>query len=244
MKTVKQVSDLTGLSVRMLHYYDEIGLFKPSKVSESGYRLYSDEDLKILQQILFFKELDFPLKEIKSIIENPSFDRKKALINHKDLLVLKRNRLNRLIRFIDKELKGENSMSFKEFDNFEFKNMQKKYTKEVKKLYCNTDEYSQYQQKTSQYSEADWDRICQTINDIFKRFAGIMDTGADSQESQNLVKEWKDFITQNFYECNNDTLKGLGKMYVQDERFTLNIDKHAPGLSEFISKAIEFYCRQ
>ena len=92
MKTVKQVSDLTGLTVRMLHHYDKIGLFKPSKISESGYRLYSDEDLEILQQILFFKELDFPLKEIKAIIESPSFDRKKALVNHKDLLILKRNR--------------------------------------------------------------------------------------------------------------------------------------------------------
>lgn len=243
MKTVKQVSDLTGLSVRMLHYYDKIGLFKPSKVSESGYRLYSDEDLKILQQILFFKELDFPLKEIKSIIENPSFDRKKALINHRDLLVLKRNRLNRLIKFINKELKGENSMSFKEFDNFEFKNMQKKYAEEVKKLYCNTDEYSQYQQKTAQYGEGDWDKIGQTINDIFKRFASVIDTGADSQESQNLVREWKDFITKNFYECDNDTLKSLGEMYVKDKRFSSNIDKHAPGLSKFINKSINFYCR-
>lgn len=243
MKTVKQVSDLTGLSVRMLHYYDKIGLFKPSKVSESGYRLYNDEDLKILQQILFFKELDFSLKEIKNIMGNPLFDRKKALINHKDLLVLKRNRLNRLIKFIDKELKGENSMSFKEFSNLEFKNMQKKYTEEVKKLYCNTDEYSQYQQKTSQYGEDDWDKIGQAINDIFKRFASVMDTGADSQESQKLVKEWKDFISENFYECSNDTLKGLGNMYVQDDRFRLNIDEHAPGLSQFINKAIEIYCR-
>lgn len=144
MKTVKQVADLTGLSVRTLHHYDTIGLFKPSKYSESGYRLYSDEDLKILQQILFFKELDFPLKEIESIIKNPKFNREKALLNHKNLLTLKRNRLNKLIRLVDKTLKGDDSMSFSEFDESEIEKLQKKYADEAKEMYGNTDKYKMF----------------------------------------------------------------------------------------------------
>lgn len=132
MKTVKQVSNLTGLSVRMLHHYDKIGLFKPSELSQSGYRLYIDDDLKNLQQILFFKELDFPLKEIKSIIKSPSFDRKRALINHKDLSILKRNRLNKLIKLVDKTLNGEIEMSFEEFDISKIEKMQKNMLKKLK----------------------------------------------------------------------------------------------------------------
>ena len=163
MKTVKQVSNLTGLSVRMLHHYDKIDLFKPSKVSESGYRLYSDEDLEILQQILFFKELDFPLKEIKSIIENPSFDRKKALINHKDLLILKRNRLTKLIKLVDRTLKGETKMSFKEFDFSEIEKIQKQYQQEAKELYSNTDAYKEYEIKTAKYNKDDWEKLVKKL---------------------------------------------------------------------------------
>lgn len=242
MKTVKQVADLTGVTVRMLHHYDKIGLFKPSKISESGYRLYNDDDLEILQQILFFKELNFSLKEIKLIITNPSFDKINALKSHKDLLILKRNRLNELIKLVDKTLKGEFNMSFKEFDISEIEKMQKKYAEQAKNLYCNTDEYKEFQKKTAQYSKDDWNQIGQDINHIFKRFASIMNKGADSQEAQCLVKEWKSFITTHLYECTNDTLKGLGKLYIQDERFTKNIDKHQKGLSEFICHAIEIYC--
>ncbi len=122
MRTVKQVSDLTGISVRMLHYYDEIGLLKPSAVTESGYRLYDDEALITLQQVLFFKELDIPLKEVKRIMDSPRFNKMQALENQKQLLIIKRNRLNDLVELINETLKGENTMSFKEFDMSEYFN--------------------------------------------------------------------------------------------------------------------------
>ncbi|MEL7648442.1 MAG: MerR family transcriptional regulator [Sedimentibacter sp.] len=122
MRTVRQVSDLTGISVRMLHYYDEIGLLKPSAVTESGYRLYDDEALVTLQQILFFKELDIPLKEVKRIMDSPKFNKMQALEKQKKLLIIKRNRLNDLVELINKTLKGENTMSFKEFDMTEYFN--------------------------------------------------------------------------------------------------------------------------
>ncbi|MCR1934813.1 MerR family transcriptional regulator [Clostridium tepidum] len=132
MRTVKQVSDLTGISVRTLHYYDEIGLLKPSQITEAGYRLYDNESLKTLQQILFFKELDIPLKEIKEIMASDYFDKMKSLENQKKLLILKRNRLNRLIKLINKTLKGENTMSFKEFDMTAYYNVLEEFKKENK----------------------------------------------------------------------------------------------------------------
>jgi len=132
MRTVKQVSDLTGISVRMLHYYDEIGLLKPSTISEAGYRLYDDEALVILQQILFFKELDMPLKEVKEIMGSPHFDKIQALENQKKLLIIKRDRLNDLLELINKTLKGENTMSFKEFDMSEYYNVLEEFKKENK----------------------------------------------------------------------------------------------------------------
>ncbi|MFL0245571.1 MerR family transcriptional regulator [Candidatus Clostridium stratigraminis] len=132
MRTIKQVSDFTGLSVRMLHHYDKIGLLKPTKLTEAGYRLYDDEALETLQQILFFKELDLPLKEIKEVITSPGFDKLKALENHKKLIILKRDRLNGLIELINKTLKGENRMSFKEFDMSEYYNVLEEFKKENK----------------------------------------------------------------------------------------------------------------
>ncbi|MCI1996960.1 MerR family transcriptional regulator [Clostridium luticellarii] len=132
MRTVKQVSDLTGISVRTLHYYDEIGLLKPSKITEAGYRLYDDRALEALQQILFFKELELPLKEVRKIMTEPSFDKMEALKNQKKLLVLKRNRLNGLIGLINKTLKGESTMSFKEFDMTEYYNVLEEFKTENK----------------------------------------------------------------------------------------------------------------
>ena len=119
-KTISEVSKISGVSVRMLHYYDEIGLFKSSSKSEAGYRLYDDNDLKELKEILFFKELEVPLKEIKRIMDSPYFDKIKTLKEQKKLLSLKRDRLNGIIESLDKTIRGENNMSFKEFDMTEY----------------------------------------------------------------------------------------------------------------------------
>ena len=116
MRTISQVAELTGISTRTLQYYDEIGLLKPSQLTQSGYRLYDDETLQKLQQILFFKELGFKLKEIKEILQKPDFDRIKAFKRQKELLLLKRNRMDRLIQLLSRLEKGEQCMSFKEFD--------------------------------------------------------------------------------------------------------------------------------
>ncbi|MDF2869113.1 MAG: MerR family transcriptional regulator [Anaerocolumna sp.] len=145
MKTIKQVSDLTGISVRMLHYYDKIGLLKPSTITEAGYRLYDDESLETLQQILFFKELDIPLKNMKEILESPQYNKVQALNEQKELLLLKRDRLNDLIALIERKLKGGNAMSFKEFDMSEYFNVletfKREHADEVVKYYGSEDEF-------------------------------------------------------------------------------------------------------
>ena len=123
MRTVKDISELTGISVRTLHWYDEIGLLKPSSKSEAGYRLYDDKALEILQQILFFREFDMPLKTIKTILENPDFDRLELLKSQKQMLILKRNRLNRLIAGIEGVLKGEEEMNFEIFGETEIQEL-------------------------------------------------------------------------------------------------------------------------
>ncbi len=116
MRTISQVAELTGISIRTLQYYDEIGLLKPSELTQSGYRLYDDEALQKLQQILFFKELDFKLKDIREILEKPDFDQIAAFRKQKELLLLKRNRTDKLIQLLTRLEKGEQCMSFKEFD--------------------------------------------------------------------------------------------------------------------------------
>ena len=123
MRTVKEISDLTGISVRTLHYYDEIGLLKPTEKSDAGYRLYDDRALEILQQILFFREFDIPLKEIKAVLENPALERNQILQMQRKMLVAKKERMEHLIASIDDILKGENKMDFAIFSKTEVEEM-------------------------------------------------------------------------------------------------------------------------
>ena len=151
MKTVSQVAKLTGISIRTLQYYDEIGLLKPSELTSSGYRLYDDETLQILQQILFFKELGFQLKEIKEILEKPDFDKITVYKKQKELLLLKRNRIDRLIQLLSRLEKGEQCMSFKEFDLSDYINALEDFksnrTEEVIKHWGSVDNFDMFIQK-------------------------------------------------------------------------------------------------
>ncbi len=123
MRTVKEISDLTGISVRTLHYYDEIGLLAPTEKSDAGYRLYDDKALETLQQILFFREFDIPLKEIKAVIENPALDKNQILLMQRKMLMMKKERMERLIASIDDILKGEKKMDFEVFSKTELEGM-------------------------------------------------------------------------------------------------------------------------
>ena len=230
------------VTVRTLHYYDEIELLKPSETTEAGYRMYSSEDLERLQQILFFRELDFPLNEIKEIMLNPNYDKNEALNKHKEFLIEKRKRIDGLITLIDKTIKGDNNMSFKEFDNSKIEENKRKYAEEVKNRWGNTDAYKEYEKKTSSYDGNSWNEINEGMVEILKEFADNREEDPNSDIIQSLVEKWQSYITSNFYNCTKEILSCLGLMYIGDERFKENIDKYGEGTAEFMAKAIEIYC--
>ena len=203
---ISEVAKLTGITVRTLHYYDEIGLLKPSEITEAGYRLYSREDLEILQQILFFRELDFPLSQIKEIMNNPNYDKEEALKKQKELLIQQRQRIEGLIKLIEKRIEGDNNMSFKEFDMNEIEENKKKYAKEVKERWGTSKAYEESEKKTSSYNKEKWGDINQETSEIFKGFAELRNSDPGSEEVQELVRRWQKYITDNFYTCTNEIL--------------------------------------
>ena len=239
---ISEVAKLSGITVRTLHYYDEIGLLKPSDTTEAGYRVYSNKDLETLQQILFFRELDFPLNEIKEIMKNPNYNKNEALNKHKELLMEKRKRIDGLIDLINKTIKGDNYMSFKEFDNNKIEENKRKYSEEVKNRWGNTDAYKEYEKKASSYDKNSWNTINEEMVEILKEFADNRNENPDSLIVQNLVEKWREHITLNFYNCTKEILSCLGLMYIGDERFKENINKYGEGTAEFMAKAIEVYC--
>lgn len=239
---ISEVAKLTGITVRTLHYYDEIGLLKPSEITEAGYRLYSREDLEILQQILFFRELDFPISQIKEIMNNPNYDKEEALKKQKELLIQQRQRIEGLIKLIEKRIEGDNNMSFKEFDMNEIEENKKKYAKEVKERWGTSKAYEESEKKTSSYNKEKWGDINQETSEIFKGFAELRNSDPGSEEVQELVRRWQKYITDNFYTCTNEILSGLGLMYVEDERFKENLDKNGEGTAKLMEEAIKIYC--
>ncbi len=236
---IKEFAEVTAVSVRTLHYYDEIGLLTPAFTDKStGYRYYDENSLLRMQEILFYRELDFSLKSIGEILSSPNYDKTKALKEQKQLLTLKKERLERLISAIDGAVKGENIMAA--FDNSEFE----KYKTEAKEKWGETPAYKEHAEKTKNYSRQKWNNLAAGMNHIMAEFAVCMKNAEmpDSVEAQNLVKTLQNHITENYYLCTNEILSGLGQMYVADERFKNNIDKHADGTAAFISKAIGIYC--
>ncbi|WP_294404065.1 MerR family transcriptional regulator [uncultured Clostridium sp.] len=240
--SISETARLCGVSVRTLHYYDEIGLLKPDEISESGYRYYGRKSLEILQQILFYKELQFPLKEISKIMNHPHYDRKQALIRQKELLILKEKRIKSLIKLVDESLKGEVNMSFKEFGVNEIENAKKKYAEEAEKLYGNTEEYKESIKKEQSYSKEDKERINVESALIMKEFSLCRELDPGDEKVQKLVRKWQNHITKYYYKCSKEILQGLGQMYVNDERFKKNIDKNGEGTAALMAAAIEIYC--
>lgn len=242
-KTISEIAKLSGVSVRTLHYYDEIGLLAPSLVvPETGYRYYDEDSLARLQQILFYRELDFPLKEIGEIMAASDYNKDEALKRQRELLKLKRDRLDKLIGLLDANLKGENEMSFNEFDNTEIEAAKAKYAEEVKARWGGTDAYAQNQKKTAGYSDDDWKRVGDKMDELLKKFASHIGEDPEGSAVQTLVADWQAFITANYYDCTKEILAGLGQMYIADKRFEANMDKFATGTARLVSAAIAVYC--
>lgn len=240
---IKEFAKLTGVSVRTLHYYDEIGLLKPAFVDgQNGYRDYDEKSLERMVEILFYRELDFPLKSILKILSSPDYDKTAAIRRQKELLTLKKERLERLISALDEAEKGEIPMNT--FNNNEYEAARRQYADEAKQRWGGTDAYKEYEQKTAGISADKRNDANEGLNAVLAEFAAIKDGETpESEAAQSLVRKLQEYITENFYTCTNEILAGLGQMYVADERFKANIDKNGIGTAEFISEAIEAFCR-
>ena len=240
MKTVNEVSKLTGVSVRTLHHYDAIGLLPPTRVTEAGYRLYDDTALARLQAILLFRELRFPLKDIREILDSPHFDPMEALASQIRLLELQRQHLDALIshaRHIQKT--GVMEMDFHAFDTTELD----RYSAEAKAKWGKTEAYREFEEKTAGQTPEQQRADGGALMDIFAEFGAIRHTSPDSGEAQALVAGLQRFISQHYYTCTREILRGLGQMYVAGDTMTENIDKAGgQGTAEFVHRAIDIYC--
>lgn len=240
MKTVAEVSRLTGVSVRTLHHYDAIGLLKPAKITGSGYRMYDDACLRRLQTILLFRELEFSLKEIGRILDRPDFDPRDAISQQIRLLEMKREHLDNLISHAREiQRTGVISMDFQPFD----KTKLDAYAKEAKERWGSTDAYRESLHKTAgQTPEQQLDTAAQLM-DIFRELGEIRDQNPASAQAQSLVEKLQRFITGHYYNCTTQILRGLGQMYAAGGEMTQNIDRSGgPGTAEFAAKAIARYC--
>lgn len=242
MMTVNEVSKLTGVSIRALQYYDKIGLLKPVKYTESGYRLYDDTALEMLQQILLFKELEFPLKEIKEILSNPEFDRRKALEQQIALLTMRKEHLEHLIAFAREiKLTGVKNMDFSVFDT---KKMDE-YAKQAKEQWGKTPEYKEFAQKFQNRSKEEAQTDGKGLMQIFEELGRLKDTPPGSADVQEYVKKLQDYITEHFYTCSKNTLLGLGQMYADGGELTASIDRAGgKGTAGFAAEAIRIYSRE
>lgn len=242
MMTVKEVSKLTGVSVRTLQYYDKIGLLQPTKYTDSGYRLYDDTALERLQQILLFRELEFPLKEIKAILDSTNFDGKKALSQQIELLELKKQHLENLINFARGiKMIGVRAVDFTVFDRSKID----EYAKRTREQWGNTDAYKEFVEKTKDRTQEEDDRLAEEFMELFVEFGTMRNESPDSERVQLQVKKIQDYITEHLYTCTDTILASLGKMYAGGGELTDNIDKSCgSGTAEFVSQAIKIYCKK
>ena len=238
--SVREVVKLTGITARTLHYYDKIGLLKPAKVTEAGYRMYDRASLCRLQTILLFRELRFPLKEIKAILDNPDFDLSEALSQQIRLLELQYKHIGELITFIREiQSKGVTAMNFDVFDKSEIKT----YEAEDKEKWGKTKAYQEYRQKRSSQKEDRYGRIAEELMAMFSELGEMKHLTPDDDQVQKKISALQKFITDHYYTCTNEILGGLGEMYVCDKRFRTNIDKAGgDGTAAFVREAVAAYC--
>lgn len=240
--TVSQVARMAGISVRALHHYDEIGLLRPSGRSEAGYRLYDGKDVERLQQVMFFRALEFPLEEIARIMTDPDFDVGAALRMQRQLLAGKAVQVRGLIAAVDAAIarleKGETmaedqiAQMFEGFDP-------KEYEEEAERRWGDTGEWKQSKQRTARYTKQDWLRIKAEGEVIYHQLATLMAAGKapDSAEAMDGAELHRQYISRWFYDCSAAVHRGLGELYVADPRFTANLDKVAPGLADYCRRA-------
>jgi MerR family transcriptional regulator, thiopeptide resistance regulator len=242
MFTVKQLSKMAGVTPRTLHHYDDIGLLKPSRIGDNGYRYYGEEALLKLQQILFYRELDFPLDDIKKIMGRRDFDVLGALQSHKDALQKQAVRLNRLLTTVDNtinHLRGEKTMSQKSYFEGFSEEEQEKYALEAEQLY-DPETVRESNKKWKAYSAAKKEAIMAEGSQVYEDMIAAMPKGASSAEVQTIVERWRKHMDY-FWTPNLEQLLGLANGYNDDPKFKANFDKMHPKLAEFMREAVKVY---
>jgi DNA-binding transcriptional MerR regulator len=243
--TVKQLSKLAGISIRTLHYYDQIGLLKPSSVGANGYRYYGEEVLLKLQQILFYRELDLSLDDIKAIVDNPEFDVLTTLRSHKEALQGRVERLKHLIQTVNNtidHLKGNENMNAKGlFEGFS-EEEQERYALEAEQMY-DPETVRTSNHKWMAYPPAEKERILAEGKTIYADLVTAIPKGAASTKAQALIARWHQNL-QYYWSPNDEQLLGLSDMYNDDPRFRTNFDKMHPNLAGFMREAVKVYVKK
>lgn len=241
--TIKKLATLAGVSVRTLHFYDEIGLLTPSFVHENGYRYYGEKELRKLQQILFFRELAFPLEQIKEMMNSSHYDEKKALEDQKALLLLKQRKIERLLETIDKTLKGGEKMNnddlFGSFSDDDINRVKA----EVKNRWGNTEAYRQSMERTRHWTKEDYKKKVEEGKEFLQLLGKSMDHDYKSDEVQVLIQKQHEQINF-YYDCSLEMYKNLADMYISDPRFTKTYEDVRIGLAQFVHDAIYYYCEK
>lgn len=241
MMIVNEVSRLTGVSIRTLQYYDKIGLLPPADYTEVGYRLYDDETLKKLQIILLFRELEFPLKDIRRIIESPDFDREKALEQQIHILELKKEHIENLID-LARGVKKSGVKDMTDFTAFDTAKIDD-YIAKAREYWGDTAAFKEFEEKNADRTSEENAGINTELMKIFAQFGGMKDMDPASPKVQKQVKKLQDYITDKFYKCTNTILSSLGHAYSAEGEMNRNIDKAGgKGTGEFVDKAIQIYC--
>ncbi len=238
---VKQVADLSGVTVRTLHHYDEIGLLKPAIRSEKKYRYYDENDLLRLQQILFYRELDFSLEQISKILDDPDFDFVQALKTHRQTLIQKHKQMDQLIQTLDQtleKLQGDYSMTLKDKDLYKGFDQEKidRWNKEVDEKY-DPEKVAESRRNIGKMSKDQFNNVQKQGDRVTQAIADNMEMGATSPEVQGLIKDHHAWI-ENFYVCPAVMYKGLGQMYVENPEFAAFYEKFKPGLAAFMCEAM------
>lgn len=240
MYSVKEMCSMAGVSARTLQYYDRIGLLKAACRTEAGYRLYDDESIARLEQILILKELDFSLDDIRLMLDSDAYDRNMAMEEQIRLLTLKKERLELIVGALKRVQEKGDIMDFNVFSDAKLK----EYEKAAKEKWGDTKEYAQSQKKQAERTGEEEKEIADRFMGIFKEFGEVKDKEPEDEAVQSLVKKLQKFISSNYYECSNEILSSLGMMYAAGGEFTANIDRAGgKGTAEFTAKAIKEYVK-
>ena len=241
--TVGELARLTGITVRTLHHYDEVGLVRPSQRTSAGYRMYDDGDVLRLQQVLLLRELELPLDEIAAVLDDPTYRRADALRRHREVLVTKRARLDAMVQALDAALRLEEGRVMQPddvkslFEGFD----PEEYADEAREMWGETEAYKESARRTKKYGKAEWAQIRAESEAIYGKLAELMRGGVavDDPRVRAEALAHREHITRWFYPCSPKMQRNLAELYVADPRFTANLDKAGgPGFARFLHDAI------